>query len=787
MELRKTMSLFMIHYLVIYLLGNLSLVHSFCPVRCLCYLNRRPRIIMCSKQGLTTFPSNVTDIVENLDLSTNLLTEITDDIKRLVDLQILNLARNQLNSLPESIGELQNLRKLDISENNIEDISNIASINRLPSLVIIFLSKNPLTKLTNLNSNVLQAVEASYCGIKQIDNTSLEGLPDLMSLSLKGNPLKIIQKASSKKLRWLDMSNCLLNYLNPDTFTGFPVLEELRLNNNPALVYSTRHSTLQHLNLKQLDVSNCNLDRPGLHGLPSLTHARLSRNTIRLLPNRIFAKNRQLTHLYLNSNGIEHLNISTFEGLVKLNHLDLSMNALEFIHSSTYFDNVELKSVNLSYNSLYQFPNLTSRLTSLDLSYNFIETLKSNSLNGMPKIKSLNLNDNRLQRLPNGLQSLTLTRLNIRRNRLMELNNSSFAELPELEQIDISGNRLTEAIDPNIFQKNVKLESIRLEDNPWRCDCMQLYLTYQYLTNPPAKALSYSLICQSPANVSDYTWESACYNLWNGELVYSNNRVWGFFLMCVFVLIIMVGTVTSIKHAIKMKRRAIEERHRIDRMEGIERLRLLQQRNQQRQERTETPPEPRIHPMELIGPPTYEEAVQMPRLTHSLDTLNEVSTENVYLTRLGSVDNLQNKRKRSRRPRKRTQSEDNLLRREERRVERLRRERSNSAGNVSDNEERPTPVTNPTRSKSSSTRRQRRTNTAIEELEESGSSNKGRPRPQTPSAKKKKRRRTIRDGHSTDDEDSDIQRVNNNRPIVIRDLRREPRSGIWEIQTECDS
>lgn len=786
MELGKTMSLFMIHYLVIYLLGNLSIAHSFCPVRCLCYLGRRPRIVMCSKQGLTTFPSNITDIVENLDLSTNLLTEITDDIKRFVDLQILNLARNQLNYLPESIGELQNLRKLDISENNIEDISNIAPINRLPSLIIIFLSKNPLTELKNLNSNVLQAVEASYCGIKQIDNTTLEGLPDLMSLSLKGNPLKTIQKASSKKLRWLDMSNCLLNYLNPDTFTGFPVLEELRLNNNPALVYSTRHSTLQHLNLKQLDVSNCNLDRPGLHGLPSLTHARLSRNSIRLLPNRIFAKNRQLTHLYLNSNGIEHLNISTFEGLVKLNHLDLSMNALEFIHSSTYFDNVELKSVNLSYNSLYQFPNLTSLLTSLDLSYNFIETLESNSLNGMPKIKSLNLNDNRLQRLPNGLQSLTLTRLNIRRNRLMELNNSSFAELPELEQIDVSGNRLTEAIDPSIFQENVKLETIRLEDNPWRCDCIQLYLTYQYLTNPPAKTMSYSLICQSPANVSDYTWESACYNVWNGELVYSNNRIWGFFLMCVFVLIIMVGTVTSIKHAIKMKRQAIEERHRIDRMEGIERLRLLQQRNQQRQERTDTVPEPRIHPLELIGPPSYEEAVQLPRLTHSLDTLNEVSIENVYLTRLGSVDNLQNKRKRSRRPRKRTQSEDNLLRREERRVERLRRERSNSAGNVSDNGERPTPVTNPTRSKSSSTRRQRRTNT-IEELEESGSSNKARPRPQTPSAKKKKRRRTIRDGHSTDDEDSDIQRVTNNRPIVIRDLRREPRSGIWEMQTECDS
>nr|XP_050852634.1 protein artichoke [Vespula vulgaris] len=785
MELRKTMDLFVIHFLVIYHLQSLPLAHSFCPVRCLCYLGRRPRTVICSKQGLTKFPSNVTDIVEHLDLSNNLLTEITNDIERFKDLQYLNLARNQLRSLPDGVGNLNNLRKLDLSENNIDDVINIASINRLPSLSIIFLSKNPIKELKNLNNSVLQAVEASYCEIKQIDETSLKGLPDLINLSLRGNPLETIRKPFSKKLRWLDMSHCLLNYLNPDTFAGFSVLEELRLNNNPTLVYSTRYSTLQHMNLRQLDVSNCNLDRPGLHGLPLLTYAKLSRNMIRLLPNRIFARNRQLTHLFLNSNGIEHLNISSFEGLVKLHHLDLSANALELIHSSTFSDNIEFKSLNLSYNNLYQFPNVTSVLTSLDLSFNFIKTLEKNSLKGMPKIKSLILSDNGLQRLPNGLQSSTLTMLNIRRNRLVELNNSSFVELPALEKIDVSGNSLTEAIDPNIFQNNIKLKTILLEDNPWRCDCMQLYFTFQYLTNPPAKTLSYSLICRSPANVSDYTWESACYNVWNGQLVYSNNRMWSFFLVCVFVLVVLVGTVTSIKHSIKMKRRALVERRRIDRMQGVERLRLLQLRNQERQEASEQQPEPRIHPLELIGPPSYEEAVQMPRLTHSLDTLNEVSVENISLTRLGSVDNLQNKRKRSRRSRKRIQSDDNLLRREERRIERLRRERSNSAGNVSENEQG-LRMTNSTKSRSSSTRRQRRTNT-IEELEESAGSGKGRPRPQTPSTRKKKRRTTIRDGHSTDDEDSDIQRIANNRSIVIRDLRREPRSGYREVQTECES
>lgn len=99
-----------------------------------------------------------------MDLSNNLLTEITNDIELFKDLQYLNLARNQLKSLPDGIGNLNNLRKLDLSENNINDVNNIAPINRLPSLVIIFLSKNPITELKYLNNSALQAVEASYCG-----------------------------------------------------------------------------------------------------------------------------------------------------------------------------------------------------------------------------------------------------------------------------------------------------------------------------------------------------------------------------------------------------------------------------------------------------------------------------------------------------------------------------------------------------------------------------------------------------------------------------------------------
>lgn len=208
-------------------------------------------------------------------------------------------------------------------------------------------------------------------------------------------------------------------------------------------------------------------------------------------------------------------------------------------------------------------------------------------------------------------------------------------------------------------------------------------------------------------------------------------------------------------------------------------------RNQRLEEEIDdldTPEETRINPLELVGPPSYEEAVQMPRLARSMDALNEISIENGTLRSINSVDNLRTKKRRTRRPRKRTQSEDDLLRREERRQERIRRERNNSSGNICDTVQ---PYnTNPKNPRTSSARKARR-HSAVDEAVESSSS-KDRPRPQTPNSRKRKRRQVLRNEHVTDDEDSDVQVMSSNRSIVIK-LKREPKSGYREsfVEREC--
>lgn len=89
---------------------------------------------------------------------------ITDDINRLIDLRILKLARNKLTSLPEDLSSLKSLRTLDLTANNIKHIVDIRSIVQLPSLTVLYLSKNPLSKLEGLMSASIRALDASHCG-----------------------------------------------------------------------------------------------------------------------------------------------------------------------------------------------------------------------------------------------------------------------------------------------------------------------------------------------------------------------------------------------------------------------------------------------------------------------------------------------------------------------------------------------------------------------------------------------------------------------------------------------
>lgn len=169
----------------------------------------------------------------------------------------------------------------------------------------------------------------------------------------------------------------------------------------------------------------------------------------------------------------------------------------------------------------------------------------------------------------------------------------------------------------------------------------------------------------------------------------------------------------------------------------------------------------------------------MPRLARSMDALNEIVVDNGNMRALGSVDNLRTKKRRMRRSRKRIQSEEDLLKREERRHERIRRERNNSIGNICDTDQSHNANSRIPRT---SVRQHRRHSVADEPAD--SSSSKDRARPQTPNSKRRKRWQTIKDEHVTDDEDSDVPKLGSSKSVVIREFKREPKSGYRQSTSE---
>lgn len=184
----------------------------------------------------------------------------------------------------------------------------------------------------------------------------------------------------------------------------------------------------------------------------------------------------------------------------------------------------------------------------------------------------------------------------------------------------------------------------------------------------------------------------------------------------------------------------------------------------------------------------------MPRLAHSMDGLDAISMESVPTHILGSVDNLRSKKRRSRRPRKRALSDENLARREERREIRRRRaslERNQSTNDLGDSAQSPMDSTSEfisARTLHQQQQRRLRSNSNSDD----GGSTRTRPRPLTPAARIKKRRNAARNGHSSDDEDSDVNNGSvpgfgkSSTGIVIKNLTREPKSGYRPTEHESD-
>lgn len=112
------------------------------------------------------------------------LTEISNRIDELQELEVLDLSNNQLQNLPKNIGNLTSLKILILANNNIKELPD--SISSLKSLELIDLTDNPISsppdflfkikKLTEaeekrkqLKKQLLESIKKDIASVAEID------------------------------------------------------------------------------------------------------------------------------------------------------------------------------------------------------------------------------------------------------------------------------------------------------------------------------------------------------------------------------------------------------------------------------------------------------------------------------------------------------------------------------------------------------------------------------------------------------------------------------------------
>lgn len=293
--------------------------------------------------------------------------------------------------------------------------------------------------------------------ISSLDKDLFEGLLELSYIDLSRNEIRRTEQGlfnNLTRLKHLNLSRNQLDDIPRVTFIGLENLEVLDISHNrlhviPFQVFGSM-TRLQYLDL--------------------------SYNQIATFLDYYFNPNRQLKSLFLNNNSLVKITSNALVNLVELETLDLSSNTLNYIPKSL-FDNFEqLRELNISYNS---FENIShdaykylKKLRRLDMSGNRLTSLPPAIFQNNENLKTIYLDHTNISVIKNtnfkGLGNLE--KLYIRYNSLLrEIETFVFQDTLSLTHLDISGNILT--FLPLSLQSLDKLQELKIEGNPWACDC----------------------------------------------------------------------------------------------------------------------------------------------------------------------------------------------------------------------------------------------------------------------------------------------------------------------------
>lgn len=438
----------------------------------------------CSGLNLRRIPVRLPSSIHLLDLSRNLLQNLTDrDLPDLSTVQHLNLHANKIQFIqPGLFRDTRRLEVLDLSGNSLDLYAALKThLGPLRSVRHLDLSGNGL--------------------FTDMSDYFLSDAPVLTNLSLDGNSITKISRHTfngSQALRNIDLHNNVIIEIEEGAFETLTGLSELDLSVNSI-------SCITDFNLVQL--KTLNLSKNSLNSFQTvdsdlefeLQYLDLRENKILYFP--VLPERSKLMYLDLSRNLLRSVNCSG------------PLEELENLKASGYLSTHHDKPLCLCVNQRHQaFPNLLY----LDLSYNQFKSIPSSFFSSVASLESLNISNNCLEsfRVDSEGHLNSLKTLDISYNNLQNL---SFGEntLAALEVLHLQGNALS-TLDPGIFSRLPNIQSLHLQQNLFSIcpslkgpthDCIRLSsiptLSYLYLSENSLESVPPGAFHGSPLLILD--------------------------------------------------------------------------------------------------------------------------------------------------------------------------------------------------------------------------------------------------------------------------------------------
>ncbi|XP_064434842.1 PH domain leucine-rich repeat-containing protein phosphatase 1 isoform X2 [Mirounga angustirostris] len=403
-----------------------------------------------------------------------------NELQRFTKLRSLNLSNNHLGDFPLAVCNIPTLTELNVSCNALRAVP--AAVGVMHNLQTFLLDGNFLQALPPELENMHQL---SYLGLSFNEFTDipevLEKLTAVDKLCMSGNCMETLRLQALRKMphiKHVDLRLNIIRKLIADEVDFLQHVTQLDLRDNKlgdldAMIFNNievlhcERNQLVTLNicgyfLKALYAASNELVQLDVYPVPNyLSYMDVSRNCLENVPEWV-CESRKLEVLDIGHNQICELP-------ARLRFLNASANKLETLPPATLSEetNSILQELYLTNNNLTDkcVPLLTGHphLKILHMAYNRLQSFPASKMAKLEELEEIDISGNKLKAIPTTIMNCRRMHTMIAHSNCIEVF-PEVMQLPEIKCVDLSCNELSEVTLPENLPP--KLQELDLTGNP---------------------------------------------------------------------------------------------------------------------------------------------------------------------------------------------------------------------------------------------------------------------------------------------------------------------------------